>query len=385
MYFPFAANLKGTLKKDKKTKRLIHRLKRGDVALIDHKDLDDVSAADLIEHRPCAVVNVAKSLSGELCCKGVFKLLDASVPVFECDHQDLFDMVSEGDVVEIRDDVLTKDGHKLCVLERLERSNLLKRLDVAESGKMKLMEEFVRNTVCHMQKETGLASQDAVRLDLKAKIAGRPCAVVARGSGYRRDLKAVHSFLENEDVVILAVDGAADTLIDAGLVPEVIIGDMDSVSDQALRCGAELVAHVYDEQRSCIQGSYAPTRLEALGLKYKTFCITGTSEDAALILAHDMGASQVIGVGLHFSMMDFVEKNRMGMSSTVLTRMRVGDNLIDARGFSNLTSSPHEGIYRGCIFAFMLIGSAVMLTYMGASTLFLNFLYMSPQFVLSAM
>jgi uncharacterized membrane-anchored protein len=142
------------------------------------------------------------------------------------------------------------------------------------------------------------------------------------------------------------VDGGADALLENGFRPDLILGDMDSVSDEALLCGAELVVHAYPDGR-------APglARVEKLGMTATTMPVPGTSEDAAMLLAHGQGAELIVAVGTHSNMIDFLEKGRAGMASTFLVRLKVGSILVDAKGVNKL--------YRGRVRARYLVQIAV--------------------------
>ncbi len=127
------------------------------------------------------------------------------------------------------------------------------------------------------------------------------------------------------------MDGGADAIRDAGFTPDIIIGDFDSVGEETLRCGAELIVHAYP-------GGRAPgaQRLEELGLEHLRFELAGTSEDIAMLLAYELGADLIVAVGTHSSMEDFLDKGRAGMASTFLVRLKVGRILIDAKGVNRL-------------------------------------------------
>jgi uncharacterized membrane-anchored protein len=133
--------------------------------------------------------------------------------------------------------------------------------------------------------------------------------------------------------VLVAVDGGADALLEAGYKPHVIVGDMDSVSDRALGSGAEILIHAYEN-------GTAPgaERVRALGLDHHIVPAPATSEDLALLLAYEKGAELIVAVGAHFNLIEFLERNRSGMASTFLTRLRVGEILVDAKGVSRLVS-----------------------------------------------
>ena len=133
--------------------------------------------------------------------------------------------------------------------------------------------------------------------------------------------------------MLVAVDGGAEALIEEGWKPDVIVGDMDSVTDATLRSGAEILVHAYRE-------GHAPgeARLQRLGVPFHTVAAPGISEDIALLLAHDKGAELIVAVGTHFNLVEFLERSRAGMSSTFVTRLKVGEILIDAKGVSRLVS-----------------------------------------------
>jgi uncharacterized membrane-anchored protein len=138
-------------------------------------------------------------------------------------------------------------------------------------------------------------------------------------------------------------------LLEQGYTPQVIVGDMDSVSERALRSGAEIVLHAYP-------GGDAPGRgrLEALGVEFKVVEASGTSEDVAYLLAHEKGADLIVAVGSHGNLREFLDKGRRGMASTFLVRLRVGEILVDAKGVSRM--------YRGSIRArdmALLVGAAL--------------------------
>jgi uncharacterized membrane-anchored protein len=169
---------------------------------------------------------------------------------------------------------------------------------------------------------------------LRTSFRDRQALVVARGPGMKRDLRIVRGYIRDFKPVLVAVDGAADALLEFGTKPHVIVGDMDSVSDEALGCGAEIVVHAY---RGNGNAPGAP-RLERLGLAYHAVAAPGISEDLALLLAYEKGAELIVAVGTHFNLIEFLERNRAGMSSTFLPRLRVGEILVDAKGVSRLVS-----------------------------------------------
>jgi uncharacterized membrane-anchored protein len=155
-----------------------------------------------------------------------------------------------------------------------------------------------------------------------------------RGHEYRKDLRTLRPYISDMHPVLIAVDGAADALLDEGLKPDVIIGDMDSVSTNALTCGAEVVVHAYPD-------GHAPglERVEGLGISPSILASAGTSEDIALLLAYEAGSDLIVAVGAHDNLVEFLDKGRNGMASTFIVRLKVGPKLVDAKGVNRLYRS----------------------------------------------
>jgi uncharacterized membrane-anchored protein len=173
---------------------------------------------------------------------------------------------------------------------------------------------------------------------VETKIAGRHCLIVVRGYDYKADLDVLRPYIREFKPVLIGVDGGADALVEAGYTPDMIVGDMDSVSDDVLRCGAEIVVHAYPDGR-------APgmARVHQLGLPATPFPAAATSEDIAMLLADEKGASLIVAVGTHATLVEFLDKGRGGMASTFLTRLKVGGKLVDAKGVSRLYRQSMSG------------------------------------------
>ena len=200
------------------------------------------------------------------------------------------------------------------------------------------IESFAANTLEFLRREHELLTDGVQAPELDTDMEGRHVLVVVRGYHYREDLAALRAYIREFKPVMLAVDGGADALLEVGYEPDVILGDMDSVSDEALCCGAELVVHAYPDGR-------APglSRVRELGLDAVTCPAPGTSEDIALLLADAKGASLIVVVGTHHTLEEFLDKGRAGMSSTFITHLRVAGKLINARGVHQLYQSRISG------------------------------------------
>ena len=338
--FPIA----GRAKVGKRTKDLTKRVESGDIVVIDHEDLDRVAAEALVDRAPAAVLNASPSISGRYPNAGPQILVEAGIPVLDVLDQDLFATVREGRFVEI-----DESGVSLSTGERLEAelytpAVLNDKLDKAREGLSEQLEAFASNTMEYMLRERELLINGVGTPEVRTRFQGRPVLIVVRGYHYREDLVALMPFIRENRPIIIGVDGGADAVLDAGYGLDMIIGDMDSVSDRALASGAEIVVHAYRDGR-------APgmERVRALGLADDavTFAASGTSEDIAMLLADDRGADVIVAVGTHGTLEEFLDKGRAGMSSTFLTRLRVGSKLVDAKGVSRL--------YRQRISTFQLV------------------------------
>ena len=323
----------GRARLDKRTKHLVKRLTPDDVAIIDHTDLDRVSAEELVESGVRVVVNVASSQSGRYPNPGPLVLVRGGVRLIDAPGAELFDAVSDGELVTVRGGGLFRNGTCLASGRVLAEHELEAAVEQGRERVTEALEEFAENTMRYLREEGSVLAGELAFPALKTRFRDRHALVVARGPGFKRDLRMVRPYLRDFKPVLVAVDGGADALLEAGYRPDVIVGDMDSVSDGALRSGAELVCHAY-------RGGDAPgaARLDGLGLAYHTVEAPGISEDAALLLAHDKGAELIVAVGTHLNLTEFLERNRRGMSSTFVTRLKVGEILVDAKGVSRLVS-----------------------------------------------
>ncbi|MBI3910806.1 MAG: hypothetical protein HY320_07720 [Armatimonadetes bacterium] len=322
----------GRARVDARTKQLCLRLQPGEVAIIDHEDLDATAATALADLRPAAVVNAARSMTGRYPNLGPSVLLAAGIPILDEVGSATLARVQEGRIVEVRHDGLYADGQRIAEGRRLDPGQVEAALQAGRENLAQELRRFTENTLRYLEKEQDLAFQAVPLPPLKTRIRGRPVLVVVRGYGYREDLAATRLFIRNEKPVLIAVDGGADALLESGLKPDLLVGDMDSSSVAALKCGAELVVHTYADGRP----SPGLQRVESLGLPAHTLAFPGTSEDVALLLAHQAGAELIVAVGTHFSLVEFLDKRRPGMASTFLTRLRIGSLLVDAKGVSRL-------------------------------------------------
>jgi uncharacterized membrane-anchored protein len=314
---------------------LLHRLRPGEVAIIDHQDLDLLSAEGLVERGARAVVNASASISGRYPNAGPMVLARAGIPLIDGAGSDLLDRVAEGDRVRIDGgEIYGRDGRLLATGRRLDGPALEHLAAIAAKEIGGEIERFVQNTMQYLSSERALILEGAGIPDIDTKLEGRDALVVVRGPHYKQDLQTLRAYIKDVRPVLIAVDGGADALLDEGLKPDLVVGDMDSISNDALTCGAEIIVHAYPDGR-------APglDRIEALGIEAKVMRGAGTSEDVALLLAYEKQADLIVAVGTHDNLVEFLDKGRAGMASTFLVRLKVGPKLVDAKGVSRLYRS----------------------------------------------
>jgi uncharacterized membrane-anchored protein len=330
----------GPARMGRRTKDLVLRLRPGDIAVIDHADLDRVSAESLVDAGVELVLNTRPSTTGRYPNLGPLVLAIAGVSIVDEVCEDIFTRIRDGAPLRVDHGSVFSNGRLVAEGRVRTVKNIEEDLETARAGLGGELSRFAQNTLEYLEREKGLLTDALDVPSLATPVEGRPVLVVVRGYDYKEDLAALRAYVREVKPAVIAVDGAADALLAEGKCPDILIGDMDSVSDEALTCGAELIVHAYPDGR-------APgmDRIEAMGLNALTFPVGATSEDAALLLAYESGAEVIVAVGTHANMVEFLDKGRQGMASTFLVRLKVGDRLVDAKGVSRLwraTPRPRE-------------------------------------------
>jgi uncharacterized membrane-anchored protein len=321
----------GPVKLGKRTKRLVKRLGPEDVAVIDHDAIDRVSGEDLVGSGVRCVVNLAVSASPRYGNQGPVLMTESGIHLVDMPGAPLFDVLKDGEKVVVRGNKLYRDEELVWEGEVQDREAVTKAYEAGRRGIGEALEAFAANTMAHIREERELVSGHLDLPDLDTRFRDRSALVVVRGVDHKKDLRTLRSYVRDRKPVLIGVDGGADAILEEGYAPDMIVGDMDSATDRVLRCGAELVVHAYPDGR-------APgrDRLDEMGLPYSVVPAPATSEDVAMLIAAEKGADLIVTVGAHFNLVEFLDKNRQGMSSTFLTRLRVGEILVDAKGVSRL-------------------------------------------------
>jgi len=277
------------------------------------------------------VINVARSSTGSYPNPGPLILARAGVRLVDAPAAPLFEQLSDGDEVLLAGGEVRAGDRVLAEGSVIGLDLALARMEEQRERITEALAAFAENTIEHVRTEgdllTGRIEFPAVRTPFR----DRQVLIVVRGTTYKRDLRALRAYIEDTRPLLVGVDGGADAIAEEGLKPDMVLGDMDSATDEVLTCGAEIVVHAYAD------GS-APglERLQRLGLEPVVVPAVGTSQDVAMLLAHENGAELIVSVGAHFNLTEFLDKNRSGMSSTFLTRLRIGETLVDAKGVSRL-------------------------------------------------
>ncbi|MCD5406980.1 MAG: putative cytokinetic ring protein SteA [Desulfotomaculum sp.] len=348
--------IKGLAKIDKRTKDLAKRLQPGDIAVINHHDLDQVAAEALIAAKVKAVINAVPSLSADYPNLGPLTLLKAGIPLIDNVGIKVFEKLTEGDQIKLKDGQVYVDEQQIGSGQLLGQNCVAAKMEISAQNTNATLARFVQNTLDYAQNEIGLICGELLMPPVQTVFENRHTLIVVRGHNYKEDLQTIKTYIREVKPVLVGVDGGADALLQFGYQPDIIIGDMDSVSDSTLKCGAELIVHGYP-------GGRAPglERVAQLGLQAQIFNAKGTSEDIAMLLAYEQKTELIVAVGTHSNMLEFLEKGRRGMASTFLVRLKVGAILVDAKGVNKLYKNPVKVKYLALIVFAALIPLVVVL------------------------
>ncbi len=342
----------------RRTKHLVKRLHPGDIAVIDHLNIDRIAAEELIDAGVAAVLNASLSSDGRYPNAGPLMLAHAGVCLVDAPEADLFELLKDGDRLRIDGGTVLIGNEEVLRGRVLTAPDLERQLEEQRERIDEALAEFAENTVEHVRQETDILTGSIDFPPIRASFRDRQVLIVVRGDRHRRDLKALRAYIRDMRPLIVAVDGGANGLLEAGMKPDVIFGDMDSASDEALACGAELIVHAYPDG-----GAPGCERLVEMELRHSVVPAAGTSEDVAMLMAYEKGAELIVSVGAHFNLVEFLDRKRGGMSSTFLTRLRIGEKLVDAKGVSRLYQ-PASALRPALLFvlAFLVLLTILVIT-----------------------
>ncbi|HVA59143.1 MAG TPA: putative cytokinetic ring protein SteA [Mycobacteriales bacterium] len=329
---PPLPGVSGPARVDRRTDVLARRLQPGDIAVIDHVDLDRVSAAALLAGRAAAVVNVSASTSGRYPNLGPTVLAGAGIPLVDGVGPQILGRIREGEPIRVcGDTVYAADGAVLASGAEQSTRTVAAAAQHASAGLGRQLEAVLGDASESLRRSSDLFLDGAGIPRVRTEFDGRHALVVGRGYQERADLAALRGYIREFRPVLVGVDGGADALREAGYRPDVIVGDLDAVRDETLRCGAELVVHADP-------GGQVPSLqwVQDLGLEARVCPTAGTNEDAAILLADANGASLIVTAGRQSTLEESLDRGRSGMASSLLTRLRVGGKLVSASAVAQL-------------------------------------------------
>jgi uncharacterized membrane-anchored protein len=356
----------GRVRLGKKTKDLVKTLNAGDIAVIGHCNIDRIAAEDLVASGVKVVLNNESSSDGRYPNRGPLILVGAGVRLVDFPDGDLFELLVENEQVIVEGGEVKRDGSTVATgIEQLEPA-LVEQFERQQAEIHHALADFAENTVTHIQEESELLSGAIELPETRTIFRDRHVLIVVRGPNYKRDLRALRAYIRDVKPILIGVDGGADAIREAGYRPDMILGDMDSVTDQTLKSGPEVVVHAYADGRAP-----GAERMVKLGVDHIALPFVGTSQDVAMLMAYEKGASLIVTVGAHFNLIEFLDKDRAGMSSTFLTRLRIGEVLVDAKGVSRLYN---PGLTAGPLMlflgAFLILATIVVLSSPALADLF---------------
>ncbi|GAA1479553.1 putative cytokinetic ring protein SteA [Nocardioides aestuarii] len=327
--------LTGTVRVERRPRVLLPRLRPGDVAVIDQLDLDRATAQALVDARVSAVLNVSPFLSGRYPALGPTVLAEAGVLLV--DRLEGAERISDGTRVRLHDEVVYVGGEPVAMGRGVDLSVLESEMGAARSGLGAQMQSFTHNSVELLRREEGLLIHGEGLPRLGTRLGGRPVVVVVGEHDQRARLKQLKPFLKERRPVLVGVDGGADALRRAGHRPDVVVvgggrGDAELPSAAALRAAHDVVVRVDRGERLPVD------QLERLGVRYHRVETSLATEDVALLVADAGEASVIVGVGTHATLDDLLDRQRTGLASAYLTRLRSGQRLVDAAAVPTLYS-----------------------------------------------
>lgn len=336
------AGVVGAARVDRRTKDVAKRLRPGDIAVMDQVDLDRASAETLVERGVAAVVNAAPSMSGRYPNLGPQILVDAGIVLVDHVGTQVFGAVKDGQRIHLLDGVVSVKGARAAQGRELDASTVEEMTEAARTGMATQLESFTANAMEFLRRERDLLLDGAGLPQIATRLEGRHVLIVVHGHDYASDLRSLRPYIAEYGPVLVGVDSGADALIQAGHTPDLIVGELDDVSDHALRSGAEVVVNTDHAGRPP-----GMDRLERLSVDGVPFHTSGTAEDVAVLFAEHKGASLIVTAGTNATLVEVLDTGHSGMASTFLTRLQAGPKLADAKAVARL--------YRGRVRAWQLM------------------------------
>jgi uncharacterized membrane-anchored protein len=322
----------GTARVDRDIDRLLRRVCAGDIVVLDVLDLDRITADALVQADIAAVVNASPSVSGRYPNLGPEVLLTNGVTLIDEAGPEVFKKVKDGARVRLHNGgVYSGDRQLVCGTERSEH-DIAQLMQDAKSGLIAHLEAFAGNTVEFIRSESPLLIDGVGIPEIDVDLRRRHVVVVGDEPSSADELKSLKPFIKEYHPVLIGVGTGADVLRKAGYRPQLIVGDPGRISTEVLKCGAQVVLPADAD-------GHAPglERIQDLGVGAMTFPAAGSATDLALLLADHHGAALLVTAGHTANIETFFDRSRQHSNpSTFLTRLRVGEKLVDAKAVATL-------------------------------------------------
>jgi len=322
----------GTARVDRDIDRLLRRIGPGDIVVIDILDLDRMTADALVDARVAGVVNASPSISGRYPNLGPEVLVANNITLVDSAGPEVFKKIKDGAKIRLHSGGVYAGDRRL--VHGVERSDeeIADLMHDAKTGLVAHLEAFAGNTIEFIRSESPLLIDGVGIPDIDVDVYRRHVVVVADGPGAEDDLKALKPFIKEYQPVLVGVGAGADTLEKCGYKPQLIVGNPDQMSAEVLKCGAQVVLPAdADGHASGLE------RIQDLGIGAMTFPAAGSAADLALLLVDHHGASLIVTVGHPASIEEFFDRSRQQSNpSTFLTRLKVGEKLVDAKAVATL-------------------------------------------------
>jgi len=320
----------GTARVARRASQLLPRLRTGDIAVVDHHDLDRETALRLLDKGVAAVINAGPMVSGRYANLGPEALAEAGIPLLDNVGRGGWAAVPDGQPVRLHEGIVYAGEHAVAHGRTVSLRDIRAEMDQARSGLAIQLDTLTHNAGEFLRREQDLLLDGRGLPELNTHMDGRPAVVVVN---FEHDqLVPLRQFVRELDPVIIAVGTAADDLMDFGWAADVIVGAASEPttipSADALRAASDVV--LLSTRGAGAAEVETVAGIERLDVVPRLVESSATPEDLALLLADKYDAAPLVGVGLHARLEDFLDRRQAGLASTFATRLKVGSRLVDA-------------------------------------------------------
>jgi uncharacterized membrane-anchored protein len=343
----------GIARVDRRTGDLLRRLGPGDVAVLDHLDIDRRTAEALVAAEVVGVVNASPSISGRFPNLGPELLIEAGVPLIDGIGAAALRQIKEGTKLRLLDGCVFAGDRELARGVEQTADSVAEAMIEAKAGMAAQLEAFSANTIEFLRRERSLILDGVGVPELYVPMKDRQVLVVAGGPKHAPELRGLRRYVREHRPVLVGVEAGADLLFDAGLVPDVVVGDPDGIGTATLKAASEVVVPAQTDGHAPGLG-----RIQDLGIGAVTFPASGNAEDLALLLAEAHGASLVVTVGMRAGLREFLDRGDSGSTpSTFLTRLKLGGKLVDGE----VVAALHRGSVSGGVVTLLVLAAVVVM------------------------